>query len=75
MDGIPILGALSDLRTVVERHAVACVILPDEPLPDDPLSEWRWRAIANLCQGHGIAVMRGGARLRAQGLASYGQAS
>ena len=70
MDGIPILGALSDLRTVVERHAVACVILPD-----DPLSEWRWRAIANLCQGRGIAVMRGGARLRAQGLASYGQAS
>ena len=70
VDRIPILGSLNDLGALVDRRPIACVILPE-----GQLSEWRLRSITNWCQGRGIAVMRGGVRLRALGFASYGQAS
>lgn len=70
VDRVPILGYVDDLRTIIDQHPVACLILPEDALSDTNL-----RSIARLCQARNIAVMKGGLRLRSMGLTSYEKAS
>ena len=70
VDCVPVLGAMDDLKTVIEHRPVGCLIISS-----DQILDFRLHRMAVVCREWNISVMKGGLQLEVLGLETYEKAS